>query len=394
MTAALTAPQGSPRITGSGTALGVGLGAGSTGLVNVLGAGKTADQLSYSSPNSLLLRPYQRNLLVGQAGGNGLVNVNGAGLNLLTGFDNQYVTPPRYFAVGEGAGSVGSVNVLGSGKLSSGDPVSANNSQLGPALPFSFIGKDAGTGVVTVQPSTGSFPNQADFYGGLSVGSAGGTGALNVLAAGKSLVTNGMSYDGGSGMCQATQPSNYPAGPAALQISADGAATGLVRATGAATQLLVSGKTSSNYYASTPELIQDYKIGRVQIGTGGTLVTADAATVKVGVSRIQLQQDPLTGSQIYSSSTVGGIGPINVTGAGSVVYGSETATATAPGTIEASQISLADATSQLRFNHTSSISFNLPLAGSGTVVQQAGTTTISPTLAGLPALDPALWQYD
>ncbi|WP_291484198.1 autotransporter outer membrane beta-barrel domain-containing protein, partial [Acidovorax sp.] len=47
-----------------------------------------------------------------------------------------------------------------------------------------------------------------------------------------------------------------------------------------------------------------------------------------------------------------------------------------------------------RFNHTSSISFNLPLAGSGTVVQQAGTTTISPTLAGLPALDPALWQYD
>ena len=394
MTTPLTVPAGSARVTTSAVSLGVGLGAGSTGVVNVLGAGKAADQLTYGAPNSMMMRPMYRNFLVGQAGGNGLVNINGASWNPLTGVYNEYSTPPTYLAVGEGAGSVGSVNVLGSGKLSSGDPVSVDQSRTGAKLPYSFIGKDAGTGLVTVQPSTSSFPNQADFYTGLSVGTTGGNGALDVLAGGKSLITNGMALDGAAGTCSAAQPSSYPPAPASLQISADGASTGLVRATGSATQLLVAGKTSNNYYSPTQQLIEEHTIGRVQIGTGGTLVTADTASVKVGVTRILMQSDPTTGSMLFYQTTVGGLGPINVSGSGSVVYGSETATATAPGTIEASQINLADATSQLRFNHTSSINFNLPLAGSGTVVQQAGTTTISPTLAGLPALDPNLWQFD
>ncbi|WP_422844690.1 IPTL-CTERM sorting domain-containing protein [Acidovorax sp. M2(2025)] len=391
MTTPLTVPPGSARVTTWGPGLGVGLGAGSTGQVNVLGAGKSADQLGYAAPNSMVVRPSNSNSLVGQAGGNGLVNINGASLHLETGTANQYSTPTTYFAVGEGAGSTGAVNVLGSGKLSSSNPNWVDNSQSGPKLPYNFIGKSGGTGVVTVQPTTGGFPNQADFYSGLSVGTTGGNGALDVLAGGKSLVSNGMAYPGAPGTCSATQPSSYPPAPASLQISADGASTGLVRATGSATELLVTGKM--NNMGSLPVLLQDHVIGRVQIGTGGTLVTADTGTVKVGANLLQMATSS-TGSPVFVNTTVGGLGPVNVSGSGSVVYGSETATATAPGTIEASQINLADATSQLRFNHTSSINFNLPLVGSGTVVQQAGTTTISPTLAGLPALDPNLWQFD
>ena len=387
-------PSG-PRMQTSTTGLGVGLGAGSTGFVDVLGAGKTPEQMGYNSPNAVVFGYPQQNTVVGQLGGEGHVSIDGAGLVFQTGEANYpgSTDPIRYFAVGDGAGGVGTVNVLGNGKLASGNPIYGDTSQKGGMLPFSFIGKDAGAGTVTVESTASGQPNQADFYSGLAVGSNAGVGALDILAGGKSLITNGSAYQGGEGYCQANNAAQYPLAPPSLQISADSTATGIVRAKGVGTELLVSGKANTDVNTSSPGLIQEHVIGRVQIGTGGTLVTADNATVKVGVNRYYMQSLP-SGGQYYTNAMLGGLGPVNVSGSGSVVYGSETATAAAAGKIEASQINLASTTAQLKFNHTGSLNFNLPLAGNGKLVQQAGNTVISPSLVGLPVLDPAVWQFD
>ncbi|WP_158400523.1 autotransporter outer membrane beta-barrel domain-containing protein [Comamonas sp. B-9] len=383
------------RLHSSTTGLGVGLGAGSSGFVDVLGAGKTAEQLGYNSPNGVLFGSPQQNTVFGQSGGEGQVKIEGAGLVFQTG-DANYPTSPdpvKYFAVGDGPAGIGSVDILGNGKLASGNPVYGNAAEKGALLPFSFIGKDSGVGTVTVEPTVSGFANRANFYTGLAVGSSSGNGALTVLEGGKSLVTNGATYSGTEGYCQATDPTRYPLAPASLLISADNAATGLVRATGSGTQLLVAGKSGNDYYSTAVNLLQEHSIGKVQIGSGGTLVTAVDATVKVGVGRLY-SNSPSGGGQYFTQTFQGGLGPINVAGTGNVVYGSESATAVAPGKIEASQILLQASTAQLRFNHTSSVNFNLPLLGNGQLVQQAGTTVISPSLAGLPALDPAVWAFD
>jgi len=386
--------SGGPRVQTGSTGLGVGLGPGSSGQVNALGAGKTAEQLGYSSPNGVVFGYPEQNTVIGQLGGQGQVHIDGAGLVFQTGEANRPDTPDplRYFAVGDGAGGNGSVDILGHGKLASGNPIYSDTSQKGALLPFSFIGKDAGVGTVTVQATASGFANQADFHTGLAVGTNGGDGVLDILAGGKSLVNNGSTY-GSAGYCQANNSAQYPIAPASLLISADSTATGLVRASGSGTQLLVSGKSHSDYDPSSVSLIQEHSIGQVQIGSGGSLVTAVDATVKVGVNRFYYQTSP-DGTPFFTNTFLGGVGPVNVAGTGSVIYGSETATAAAPGKIEALQINLQSATAQLRFNHTGNLNFNLPLVGTGQLVQQSGTTVVSPTLAGLPALDPAVWKFD
>lgn len=386
--------SGGARMQTSSTGLGVGLGAGSSGLVNVLGAGKTAEQLGYDSPNAVVFGYPQENTVIGQLGGQGQVNIDGAGLVFQTGEANNPGSPDplRYFAVGDGAAGNGSVDILGNGKLASGNPIYSDTSRKGALLPFSFIGKDAGVGTVTVQATASGFANQADFYSGLAVGTNGGDGVFDILAGGKSLVSNGSTY-GSAGYCQVSDPAQYPAAPASLLISADSSASGLVRASGSGTQLLVAGKSHSDYNTAAANLIQEHSIGKVQIGSGGSLVTAVDATVKVGVNRLYSQYPP-AGGLYFTETFQGGLGPVNVAGTGSVVYGSETGAAVAPGKIEASQINLQATTAQLRFNHTGSLNFNLPLVGAGQLVQQAGTTVVSPTLAGLPVLDPAVWQFD
>lgn len=382
-------PYGGARMQTTSTSLGVGLGAGSSGVVDVLGAGKTPQQLGYTSPNALVFSSLQRNVLIGQDGGRGEVNIDGVGFDFATGELNYPGSsdPIRYFAVGDGAASNGSINILGNGKLASGNPMGSSNSQVGDLLPFSFIGKDAGTGSVTVQPTASGLANQADFYTGLAVGSNGGNGSLNVLGAGKALISNGNEYSS-EGFCQASNPSQSPVAPASLQLSADGLSTGVARATGSGAELLVAG--FHQIYGS-PMVLHEESIGKVQIGSGGALITSNDATVKIGSAQILPAGETIT---YYQLSMIGGLGPVNVSGSGSVVYGSETAIAEPAGKIEASQINLTEPASQLKFNHTGSLTFNLPLTGNGKLVQQSGTTTISASVAELPVLDPAMWVFD
>lgn len=379
-----------PRI---GLNQGLGIGTNGTGTMNVLGSGKTVEQMGYYSPNSVFTSYPSQNSVIGENGGTGTLKLQGAAL-IFGQPNNGSNAPPNFLNIGTGNGSRGTVNVLEGGKISAA--TSNSGDQLGPMLPFSFIGKGGGSGNVTLQPIGGNgIRNQAGFHTGLAVGSTGGQGRLDVLAGGKALIDNGNVY----GSCNNnTQP--YPAAPPSLQIGdAAAGSSGIVRASGANTELLVAGKTTAYWTQPTEAMtVYDYRIGSVGISGGGALVTAVDGVVKVGAVKIgstnfNLPNQQGQGQYFSALAKVGGLGPVNITGNGGLYYGSEVAgSPVAPGTVQASQVSLGAAASRLVFNHTGNIQFNLPVVGSGQLVQQAGTTTIAATVAAVPVPDGTTWR--
>lgn len=375
--------------------LGIGLGQGSRGSVDILGTGKNSTEISLESPNEVFFGWSEENFYIGHTGGEGKLTINGAGFTAGIGQDYDSNLPLNYFSVGEGAGSVGKVDVLNSGKLAVGTPIEADVGMRTNELPLGFIGKAGGQGTVTVAQGTSEHQGQANFYLGLAVGHSGGTGTLNVLQGGKSFVGNSNTWDfAQEGECAANSPNASPPTPAPLLISADGSSQGLVRASGAGSELLVTGISYSDFQSDETSYIKQESIGEIEIGSGGTLVVENSSAIKVGVSRLQEQEG--MDRDYFSRSTVGGLGPVTITGSGSVVYGSETVNPSNFGHIEASSINLASSEARLRFNHTGNLSFNLPLAGSGLLTQQAGTTTVETSLAVFPQaeLDAAQFEFD
>ncbi|MDR2333953.1 MAG: autotransporter outer membrane beta-barrel domain-containing protein [Burkholderiaceae bacterium] len=318
----------------------------------------------------------RRNGLIGQGtGGNGTLNLDGAGLiyaySPASASDTVDGIPT--LAVGVGGGT-GRVDILHGGKLGAADGSDANPTvSATPALTRGFIGKDGGVGVVSMHDPDAGARNIAQFSNGLVVGSGSGRGTLDVLGAGKVSISNGAT----SAACLNAAPT-----PAPLQIGGSG--VGLVRMSGSGADLLVSGHY---IMGEDPSLnlqsdVHDHHIGKIQIGTDGTLVTADQASVKVGAAQIWNFQGWSSGGIPLTYETYG-IGPIQVDGTGQIFYGSETATPSAPGGIRASHIQLTTPTSALHFNHTgSNLSFDVPLKGVGRLVQESGTTT----MAQVPAL--------
>ena len=354
------------RFGAGSSALGVGMGAGSKGNATLLSTGKATTDATQGYKLAAI-GSYDQNTLIGASGGEGQLTLDGAGLSVIGSI-------PTYFAVGEGAGSKGNVDVLSSGKLLAGKSTTSP----------SFIGKDSGTGTVTVHDDSNStYPNQADFMSGLTVGTGGGTGTMEVLAGGKGFVT------------QQTQPQACEKAAPQLVISADGVSNGIIRAVGVGAQLLVSGKTSNEGILSggvEPFITND--IGSVSIASGGTLVAGQDGVVKVGVSavRVTTVSDPISGGKaasVFNSEFAGGLGPIDVAGTGKVVIGSDNpSTPIAPGTIDAYSINLNDSASQLVFNHNSTLNFAEPVLGAGEIVQMAGNTTITGSITPLQVPDP------
>jgi hypothetical protein len=390
-------PPNMGRIPVYPSGLGVGLGAGSVGRVDALGAGKQPWEFGYTSPNAIAFRNTSTRTIVGGSGGSGQVRVDGAGLV----FQTSYANPPagsdplRYLAVGEGSGSVGQIDVLGGGKFAS--DLAGNYGETSPAkaatYPYSFIGKDGGAGRVTVTAASDPANTRAQtgFNSGLRLGHQGGAGQLHILEGGKSLVSNGNMPSMAAGSCSTGQ--GHADFPAALQIS-DGAAasSGLVRVQGAGSELRVAGTISDD----SPLTVSRDQVGQVRIGSAGALVAANGGVAKVGLARWEMPSPTPPDYRMYGVlSHLGGLGPIHVSGTGRVVYGAEGGSPGAPpGRIEARLIHLADADSQLVFNITGSMDYNLPLTGAGQIVQQAGETTLSATLAAPPSLDPSLWVLD
>lgn len=161
----------------------IGVGDGSTGTVNILSGGKIGYSADYPVVSSPPASPV--GIVIGQAGGNGTLNVIGANAAapsiLNTGFG---------LTVGDGAGSVGNLNILSGGKAASYDTDLYASTGL---TPLTEIGVAGGTGSILVSGAgsvldvagkgspAGGLPDTAT--GDLYVG-ASGNGSLTIAEGG------------------------------------------------------------------------------------------------------------------------------------------------------------------------------------------------------------------
>lgn len=330
----------------------IGVGSGATGTMNLLGGGKSSSAADIP-PWAVFAQSAA--LTVGDSG-TGSLNIKGAGLALMSG----------KFTVGTGTTGNGKVDVLGGGKLGTFliDALTAGK--------MTQVGTAGGTGVITVEP-TDTLRNRAMFHTGIIVGN-GGTGTLDVLQGGKALASNGFFQTS----CTAQTPS--------LLIGEQPGYSGVVRAIGAGTELLVSGKQGAAF--GSPAMVGTSSVGSVHIGDTGTLVAGDQGSVQVGIHAISVDMTTFD----LTTQSASGLGTINIDGHGALVYGSDT-TAIPTGSVKTGQILLNAADSQIRFNITDSLTFDQAVSGPGQLVQQSGTTTLSNQLAAPPDLsDTTKWD--
>ncbi len=396
----------------------IGIGMTGTGNMNVLSYGKPASDIGQGICNSYPVSladavDYQdtnvfrgimekgsiqglgfRSFEVGKgSNGKGDVQVDGAALTLLAkgkGDPANRADMGKYGAlnVGDGAGSTGNIDVLNGGKLSVNLPpsLSLSTGKLGiPSTNISHVGKNGGTGTVTIAEE-GKLPNRAAFNNGLDVGTGSGSnGLVDVLQGGKAWVNNDM-VPINPKSCNKTA---FMSGTAPLVLGTGTNNNGIFRVTGAGAVADITGtfSTASTRDDSSGNYALDVNaqdIGRIDINSGGKLVAADSGVINVGAMRTGY--DESTSSPVFN--TIGGLGPINIAANGGAYYGSEVAGAPLPyGTINTSYFNLTAASAAIVFNHTTDLTFSTPLKGTGQLIQQSGTTTISPTVTPYPTPD-------
>ena len=155
---------------------GIGGGGGSLYIGN--GAGQQGSLDIYRDPASIYSHHfYTSTLSVGTDGGSGELNIH----NISTGsYSDSSTITAEDFHVGMGSGSVGVVNVLGTGKTVQsqtydGAPVAINGQMI--------VGQDGGEGTINIDGSgVGSMYNNAPFLLGSGAGSKG---TINILNGGK-----------------------------------------------------------------------------------------------------------------------------------------------------------------------------------------------------------------
>ena len=185
--------QGTPNVGYDG--LHVGVGTGSTGVVNVLSGGK----VTYSSymPAVQNMSSQLKGFVIGEAGGTGIMNVSGTNTT-------DPIAPPSTMqtglglTVGIGAGSTGQLNIR-DGAVGMSYSIDASNSY---QVPPAQVGVDGGVGSIFVS-GTGSTLTIAGINGynigqaesttgDLYVGLSGGTGSLTI--ANDAVVTIGTEF--------------------------------------------------------------------------------------------------------------------------------------------------------------------------------------------------------
>ena len=354
----------------------VGTGNGSRGTVNVLGSGKSVQsQYDYGrnqfSAGKMGSQAFGN--AVGNAGGVGTVTVQDGALVFDMAYDNPRALP--LFAIGDGAGSSGTVNVLSGGKLA------INPSYDSSSLLQSFaIGRSGGAGVLTVSgANAGGYSSKLTAGYGLDIGTgAGSHGTLNVLAGGKA-ANYQLSYQGdGTPLTTARIGVNGGVGEATVS--------------GANSVWYVGSVAVSDYYDSdtgttTHGDVYPYNIGDLHVGASGTgtLTIADGGVVTLGALHEMYRYSYDEQTQEYShwfemdqfddglgtlhlAESAGSTGTLNIGAAAGQA-------ATAPGTLKAAQIDLGPGAATVAFNHTASdYVFSVPLVGTGTLASYGGTT--------------------
>lgn len=343
----------------SPAALTVGDGAGSQGTFNVLQSGKNR----YMVYDAGIPRVTSGSAIIGHAGGSGTAMVTG-------GWDVQSTPDIGYdgLHVGVGTSSVGVVNVLAGGKISSSAQFASasNPGSLGGIV----IGEAGGSGVVNVSGTNPVYPDappSSVVSGmGLTVGTgAGSSGQLNILEG-----ATGMSYSLGL-------QNNYQVPPA--QVGVDGGVGGVL-VSGAGSALTIAGfdgMTVNTFGNSGESTTGDLFLGLS--GGTGSLTIADNGLVTIGTEVVSMQgpnnnyvRTPGAGNGIlYLASDTGSVGTLAIgASAGQAVQ--------APGTLNAAGIVFGQGSGAIVFNHTSSgLQFDLPISGQGEIDVYNGTTTIA-----------------
>ncbi|MFC3550368.1 autotransporter domain-containing protein [Lysobacter cavernae] len=301
-------------------ALGIGVGTGSVGTLNVLSGGKLADSTSTSSGS---LPP---NHVIGGNGGTGTLAVSGvnaqdyaSNANFTTGLD-----------IGTGAGSVGAVNVLAGGKalnyvntsaLDTWDESSQQNIRKDP--PPVELGIDGGTGSSLV------------------------SGAGSIWYVGAATSTSNSSYIDNDGI----DPDDSSLH---LQPITDGTQIGhlYVGVSGSGSLTIADG-------------------GVVTLGTAyvGNISEYDGSDSSYYYDLVQFDDGLGT---LFLAEQAGSEGTLNIGAAAG-----ETAAAT--GELRAAQVQFGSGDGAVVFNHTATdYTFTTPLVGLGTLASYAGTTWLRP----------------
>ena len=331
----------------------VGNNAGSNGTVTVTGTGSTWTNSS--------------NLYVGFYGTGSLTVSNGGAVSDTKGY------------VGAVAGSNGTVTVTGTGSRWT------NSSNL-------YVGY-YGTGTLTVS-NGGAVSNTATGYVGYASGSSG---TVSVTGTGSTWTNSSALVVGRSGTGSLTVSDGGAVSNTVGQVGSISGSNGTVTVTGTG-----SSWTSSGYFA-----VGQYGTGTLTISDGGSVSVSDpdssvgngagstgTATVTGAGSSWTNSGNLYIGKGGTGSLTISNSGTVEVTGVMYVAYGAgSTGTvnigaasgdaAAAAGTISASSLAFGSGTGKLVFNHTSnSYVFSTTVTGSGTIVAENGTTSLTGDLSG------------
>lgn len=341
----------------------IGSGTGSQGTVNVLGSGKTQSMQGYNGA-TFMFQGSGADVSIGIDGGQGILNVDGGSVSLET---NQ-----NRFVLGSGTGSVGTVNVLGGGKVMHNWQPYAQNEIV------AVIGDNGGQGILNIsgQSATNSAISRAVFATGLTVGQdTGSVGQINLAQGGQLLTAAAQYWD--------SDTSDYKLTP--IQLGVNGG-TGQAVIDGTNTAWRVVGPT----YFSGGNI---GAIGELHVGVSGTgeVTVANGGTLSIG----QVQYDYQSGSSgdywysyyaetayngglgtLYLADEAGSVGIINIgAAAGQAAQGT--------GSLDIKDIRFGAGEGIIVFNHTDdsgSYIFDTPLisgSGQGTIRQLAGTTILA-----------------
>lgn len=347
----------------------VGAGTGSQGTVNILGSGKTTNmQRDMMATMTASSWGSGSDIAVGLDGGSGTLNVDGGSIDIRTS-ENK-------FLLGSGAGSQGSMNILGGGKAGHNLMMSSVD-QDGIAA---VIGDDGGHGVMNI--SGRSLQNgaisRAVMGSGITVGRGSGSlGEINITQGAELVTADGYYWDSQTGDTAYTQN----------QLGVEGG-TGHAVIDGVGSIWKVIGQT---YFSGG----MPGEIGQLYVGQSGVgeVTVSNGGKLSIGQSEYDYadEYDPITGNTNYYYHEVahtGGLGTLHL-GAqagstGTINIGAAAGQAAqGVGFLDVKDIQFGDGTGTIVFNHTDntgSYVFNTPLisgSGQGTIRQIAGTTILA-----------------
>lgn len=357
--------------------LNIGAGTGSQGSVNILGSGKsTSEQAGYYAT----IDAGQADLAIGTAGGRGTLNINGGSLNST---QHAYGRTTPSLMLGSGLNSVGTINVLGGGKLAHGlgGPMNTLDG-------IARIGHAGGTGTLTVSGQVDDDTiSRAHFGSGLIVGDGtGSSGRINVTQGGELLT--GSACD----PCYGTI-STLP-----VQLGVNGGSGyALIDGSGSAgnpSTWRVLGPYSYSGAPVSPGSMEFGNPGELYIGASGRgeVTVSNGGVLSLGEGAYSYVYDNSDPSQPKSYYTLvnyfGGSGTLYIAkDAGSTgiinIGAAQGQAAQAIGAIDAAAIRFGAGTGTLVFNHTSTDGY-IPLlpqlisgAGSSNILHLAGVTRLT-----------------